>query len=301
MNDALRASYRFCTEVSRREARNFYYSFLLLPAERRSSMCALYAFLRRTDDLADEPGPAAEKRAALDAWRAELERTLAGGSSTTWPGFAALADTVRRHEIPARYLHEVIDGVLMDLDPHPYSTFDDLHGYCYHVASAVGLACVHIWGFESAGGEAESRAEACGLALQLTNILRDVGEDARNGRVYLPQEDLDRFGVSTADLVAGRVSEPLRALLTFEADRAYRYYEQAALLERLVAPEGRPALRAIIGIYRTLLDTIVKRDYEVLATRVAVPGWRKAAVALRSLAGRFTAPAPTAAAGSPRS
>lgn len=304
MNDALRASYRFCGEVSRREARNFYWSFLLLPAERRRSMCALYAFLRRTDDLADEPGPSAGKRQALDAWRAELDRALKGHDPTDWPGFPALAKTVRRHELPARYLHDVIDGVLMDLEPRPYAHFDDLYGYCYHVASAVGLACLHIWGFDSAGGEAETRAEACGLALQLTNIIRDVREDAFNRRVYLPQEDLVRHGVAPDDLLGDRVGEPLRALLAFEAGRARAYYKQAEPLERLVTPEARPALRAIVGIYRALLDEIARRDYEVLSARVSVPTWRKAAIALRSLSSRF-APAPTVepgrAAGSSRS
>lgn len=299
MNDATRArdSYRYCIEVSRREARNFYYSFLLLPVEQRWSMCALYAFLRRTDDLADKPGPPDEKRAALHEWRAELERTLAGQPSGTWAGFAALADTVCRHGIPARHLHEVIDGVLMDLDSRRYATFDELYDYCYHVASAVGLACLHIWGFESAGGEAESRAEACGLALQLTNIVRDVREDARNDRVYLPQEDLDRFGVNPADLLADRVSEPLRALLAFEAGRARAYYDQAAPLARLVTPATRPALGAIVGIYRALLDAIARRDYEVLAGRVAVPGWRKAAIAVRSFASRYAPDAPAGAPG----
>lgn len=305
MNDTLRSSYRFCAEVSRREARNFYYSFLLLPPERRRSMCALYAFMRRTDDLADEPGPSTEKRVALAAWRIELEQALHGGSAS-WAGFPALADTVCRHQMPARYLHEVIDGVLMDLDPHAYATFDELYGYCYHVASAVGLACLSIWGYDSAGGEAEARAEACGLALQLTNIVRDVREDARNGRVYLPHEDLERFGVTPDELERDRVGEPLRDLLAFEAGRAYAYYEQAAPLERLVAREARPALRAIVGIYRELLDTIAERDYEVLAGRVSVPGWRKAAIALGSLAGRFVsrpavAAAPGRAAGSPPS
>src|SRR4051812_26269549 len=194
MIDPLRSSYRFCCDLSRREARNFYYSFLLLPADRRRSMCALYAFLRHTDDLADEPGPADTKRSALDSWRLDLDRSLAGHPDS-WPGLPALADTVRRHAIPPKHLNDVIDGCLMDLEPRPYATFDDLYAYCYRVASAVGLSCLHIWGYRSESGRAEQLAEACGIALQLTNILRDVREDARSGRIYLPREDLDRFGV----------------------------------------------------------------------------------------------------------
>src|SRR6476620_6184520 len=148
MDDALRRSYQFCAELSRRTAKNFYWSFLLLPAARRRSMCALYAFMRHTDDLADEPGPAADKQAALDAWARELDRALDGGGDAAggWAGLAALADTVRRHAIPARYLHEVIGGVTTDVRPQSFATFDDLDRYCYRVASVVGLCCLHIWG-----------------------------------------------------------------------------------------------------------------------------------------------------------
>ena len=185
-DQVLQASYRFCGALARRQARNFYYAFLLLPRARRRSMCALYAFLRHTDDLADEPGSAAEKARALDAggasstrrWRAEARR---------WPGLPALADTVARHGIPAHLLHEVIDGVSMDLQPRRFATFDDLADYCHHVASVVGLCCLHIWGYRSEGGKAEQLAERCGIALQLTNIIRDVRDDARNGRIYLPR------------------------------------------------------------------------------------------------------------------
>jgi phytoene synthase len=289
VNAALRASYQFCGDVARRQARNFYYSFLLLPADHRQAMCALYAFLRHTDDLADESGPIATKRLALDAWRADLERAL-GGPADAWPGLPALADTVRRHAIPARYLHEVIDGVAMDLEPVVYPSFAELYAYCYRVASAVGLCCIHIWGYRSEGGQAEALAEACGIALQLTNILRDVREDAQRGRIYLPQDDLNRFGVSVADLSAPRPSDPVRALLAFEGQRAYDYYRKARPLTELVEPVGRPVLRAIVGIYRALLDEIARRDYNVLAGRIALPPWRKALITLGALAGRSGGP-----------
>jgi phytoene synthase len=245
-------------------------------------MCALYAFLRHTDDLADGAGSAEEKRAALDAWRCDLDRILDGGESRD-PGLPALADTVRRHAIPRRHLHEVIDGVVMDVQPRPFATFEDLYAYCYRVASAVGLCCIHIWGYRSDGGRAEALAEACGIALQLTNILRDVREDAQVGRIYLPQEDLQRFGVSADELAAPRPSDRVRALFAFQGDRAYDYYGKASPLARLVAPVGRPVLGAIVGIYRALLDEIARRDYDVLAGRVALPAWRKTAITLRAL------------------
>jgi phytoene synthase len=286
MDAALARSYAFCDDLSRREAKNFYWSFRLLPTERRLSMSALYAFMRHTDDLADEPGDPAVKAGSLRAWRSDLDAAL-GGRPDTWPGLPALADTVARRGVPARHLHEVIDGVEMDLTPRVYATFDDLYAYCYRVASAVGLCCLAIWGYASDGGRAEAMAEACGVALQLTNILRDVGEDARNGRIYLPQDELARFGVDPEDLKASSPSEPLRALFESQARRAYSYYDTAAPLTGLVAPIGRPVLGAISGIYRALLDEIVRRDYHVLAGRVRIPGWKKAAIALGALPSRF--------------
>ncbi len=283
MQDAKAESYRFCRDIARREAKNFYYSFLLLPPRRRMAMCALYAFLRQTDDLADEPGTVEGKSKALDQWRASLEAAI-DGDRYDWPGLAALADTVDRHEIPRKYLHEVIDGVAMDVEPRPFERFEDLYAYCYRVASAVGLCCIHIWGYRSEQGEAERLAEKCGIALQLTNILRDVREDARMGRVYLPQEDLDRFGVTIADLSADHPSPRVKDLFAFQGCRAYEYYAESAPLLRLVAPMGRPVLRAIVGIYRALLDEIARRDYDVLAGRISLSPWKKALITVRSIA-----------------
>lgn len=285
----LRASYDFCANLSRREARNFYYSFLVLPAARRRSMCALYAFLRQTDDLADSPGPAPEKTRALEDWRRALDDAL-DGRGARWPGLLALADTVHAHAIPARYLHEVIDGVAMDVEPRPFATFDDLYRYCYRVASVVGLSCLHIWGFHSEGGRAEALAEACGVALQLTNIVRDVREDALLGRVYLPWDDLQRFGVEPVELAAPRATGRVRALLEFQGARAAEYYARAEPLNALVAPVGRPVLGAIVGIYRALLDEIIRRDYDVLSGRVALPSYRKLVITLGSLSSRFARP-----------
>lgn len=284
----LRESYRFCCRIARREAKNFYYAFLLLPPARRRSMCALYAFMRHTDDLADEGGTADQKAKALDGWRIELDNAIAGRGSA-WPGFPALADTVARHSIPPTLLHEVIEGVSMDIVPRSYETFEQLRDYCYHVASVVGLCCIHIWGFRSDSGRAERLAESCGIALQLTNIIRDVREDASNGRIYLPQEDLDRFSVRPEDLLVDHPNDRLKSLLEFEGERAYSFYREGSGLVPLVAPVGRPVLRTIVGIYRSLLDEIARRNYDVLAGRVSIPAWRKTAIAARSLAGSLTA------------
>jgi phytoene synthase len=289
LDQVLEPSYRFCSALARREARNFYYAFLLLPKARKLSMCALYAFLRHTDDLADEPGPAPRKISALHDWRLELDAALAG-RGTAWPGLPALADTLARHGIPAQLLHEVIEGVSTDILPRRFATFDELAGYCYQVASVVGLCCLYIWGYRSEGGRAERLAVDCGIALQLTNIIRDVRDDAGNGRIYLPEDDLLRFGVEPEELCAGgRPSDRVRALLAFEGKRAYQFYENAQKLIPLVDPVGRPVLLTIVGIYRALLDEITRRDHNVSGGRISLSPWRKLTIALRALAARGTA------------
>jgi phytoene synthase len=288
MTDPLDASYRACESIARREARNFYYGFRLLPRPRRLAMCALYAFLRISDDIADEPGDASDAARRLSDWRSDLDAALATPGATIpdrspiWP---SLSDTVRRYQIPSSYLHAALDGVGMDLHPRSYATFEDLRGYCYLVASAVGLSCLHIWGYRSEGGRAERMAEACGLALQLTNIVRDVREDAARGRVYIPAEDLERYGVEPTELATARLDSRIRGLLEHQGRRAREFYAQGWPLASLVAPAGRPVFRAIVGIYRGLLDEIERRGYDVLAGRVGLPAWRKAAIAAGSLVG----------------
>ena len=279
-------SMTFCVELSKREARNFYYSFMVLPAERRRAMCALYAFMRKTDDLADQPGDRETKAQSLRDWRHALDDALEGRFDP-WPGFPALAQVVDRYEIPARYLHEVIDGVEMDLEPRPFPRFLDLKAYCHRVASVVGLSCLHIWGYRTDEGRAERLADACGLAFQLTNIIRDVREDALQGRIYLPTEDLERFGVEPTELLARRPTGRVQALLEFEGRRAYEFYHRAEPLLDLVDPVGRPVLLAMMRIYRGLLDEIVRRDYDVMTSRVALSPWRKLAITFGALPSRF--------------
>jgi phytoene synthase len=262
----IEASYRWCEALARQQAGNFYHAFRLLPFAQRRAMCALYAFMRVTDDLADEPGEVALQRARLTAWRQQLD------DCTGHPLFPAFRHTIERYGIPRRYLTDVIDGVEMDLYVDRYATFPELYGYCYRVASAVGLCCVHIWGHD--GAEALQHAEAAGIALQLTNILRDVAEDAGRGRLYLPQEDLATFGVSETEVMTGQMSGHLRELLAFQARRAYTYYEAARPLERQLPPAGRAVFSVIWGTYRGLLDRIVASDYDVYSRRLSVSRWR---------------------------
>lgn len=274
----LEESYAFCEGVARHEAKNFYYSFLLLAKPQRQAMCAIYAFMRYCDDLSDsEDVP--DRVAAIARWREDLSAALAGASPdhALWPAFA---DTVQRYKIPRKYFFDMIDGVSSDLEPRLIRTFAELYRYCYHVASVVGLTIIHIFGFDSP--EALKLAETCGIAFQLTNILRDVREDAQKDRVYLPQEDLERFSVSPDDLCAEQVSPALRKLLEFEAQRARDYYNQSAPLVGMVHQGSRASLRALISIYSTLLDKIAAAGYEVLAQRVRVATWQKLWILVRS-------------------
>ena len=268
MNTA--ASYRYCHQLTRRAAKNFYPSFLALPRGQRRGMEALYAYLRLTDDLADEPGDPGEKRAALVSWREQLHAAAVGGPFAH-PAHPALADTIRQWGLPIRYLELVIDGVESDLRAVRLHTFDELYAYCYRVASAVGLACIHIWGFRDPA--ALKFAEAAGVACQLTNILRDLGEDRANGRVFLPAAEWTVWGCPPDEWAAG--NEKFRAFFRFQVDRARGYFMEGRRLGPLLTPAGRAVFSAIIGTYGDLLEEIARRDGNVFADRVRVPKWRK--------------------------
>jgi len=272
-------SYEYCRRVARRRAKNFYYSFVLLSRPQRNAMCAIYAFMRYCDDLSDEPGA---NRAAIDKWRAEMEAALEGRFSDhpVWPAFH---HTVRRFCIPHEYFREMIDGVLSDLEPRRFETFEQLYRYCYQVASVVGLTIVHIFGFDTRS--ALPLAEKCGVAFQLTNILRDIREDAERGRIYLPIEDLRRFGVSEEDLNAGRSDEGFLRLMAFEAERARAYYNQSRPLLDLIHPRSRASLWALISIYSRLLERIEGSNYDVFRRRVRLPLWEKSWIVWRALLG----------------
>jgi phytoene synthase len=226
-------------------------------------MTALYAFLRVTDDLADEPGDPAAKRASLKRWRARLDEALDGSYSHRL--HAALHHAVRTFGIPPEHLHAVLDGVESDLDPVAFATFADLYPYCYRVASAVGLACVHVWGFRA---DVDAPAEAAGVASQLTNILRDLAEDRSRGRVYLPRDELDRFGCPPETWRPG--CPRFRELMRFQVERARGYYDRSRPLDGLLSADGRAVFRVMVGVYRRLLDEIERRDYDVFTRRVRV-------------------------------
>lgn len=283
MNAALARSYRYCEEVARREAGNFYPAFLLLPPPRRRAMCALYTFMRIADDLSDEAAPLEIKRQQLTHWRHGLHQVLRGRAQH--PSHPALAHIVEQYKIPPRYLEAVIDGVEMDLEPVDYRTFAELRNYCWHVASVVGLSCIHIWGFH--GSRATQFAEDAGIAFQLTNILRDLGEDAARGRIYLPSEDLEAFGYSPERLRQGVCDPAFREMMRFEIARARDFYRSGWRLVPCLSPAGQAVFLMMARTYRQLLCEIENRDYDVFRSRAKVPRWKKLMFALAALPARF--------------
>jgi phytoene synthase len=315
--DELARAYAACRAIAKREAKNFYYAFVALPLERRNAICAIYAFMRQADDLADDESlPREERRLRLNAWLAAW-REVAEGGATADPVFLAVRDATARFAIPLRLLDELVDGVAMDLDhagesahssneapcpvlstpfvetagnqqapPDTYATFADLYRYCYLVASVVGLVCIRIFGYS--GERAEKLAEETGIAFQLTNILRDVSEDAARNRVYLPLADLAAHGVSLDALLHRALSalptSAERTLLASLARRAEDYYRSADELLPLIHRESRPALWVLVSIYHALLKRIERADYDVFTRRASVPTAQKIAILLVGLA-----------------
>jgi 15-cis-phytoene synthase len=268
---------RFVSRLTRKSRSNFFYAFLCLPRPQREALYAVYAFCRIVDDAVDVGQDRAAKRKELERWRAEIAQVFDG--SPEHPAAQRLQEAVKLFPIPRDALSEIIAGVEMDLDRSTYKTFDELYPYCYRVASAVGLCCIEIFGYSDV--RAREYAVNLGVALQLTNIMRDVQPDARAGRVYLPQEDLERFGVAADDLVAGRYTPEFLKLMEYEAARAHAYYERAwAALPR--SDEHRLFAAEIMGrTYFALLETIERRRFQVFGARVNVPTARKLGIALR--------------------
>ena len=273
---SLELSYRHCREVARFRARNFYFSFVTLPAAQRDAMCAVYTFMRYCDDLSDEPGAT---RSAMDRWRNALVEALDGhpDENPMWPAFL---DSVARYEIPHEYFYAMVEGVASDFEPVNIATFDDLYRYCYRVASVVGLTTIRIFGYTSP--DAIPLAEKCGIAFQLTNILRDVKEDTGLGRTYIPAEDLERFGVTVADLKAGKRTENFGRLMDFEIARARAYYDESKPLLKMIQPKTRRSLWTLITIYSRLLDRIAESKYDVLTRRISLSTVEKALIVLRA-------------------
>jgi len=259
---SLDADYERCAQVTRRSRSSFYYAFILLPPERRRALYAVYAFCRFIDDIADDES-IREPALLLKRWREELDRVYAGAPTRALS--RALADSARRFKIPRELFEEIINGVEMDLSRKRYQTWEELRPYCYRVASALGLICIEIFGYRNPS--AKQYAENLGLALQLTNILRDVREDAERGRIYLPLEDLARFNVSEEEILGGVYSPNFVRLMDFEARRARELY---ALAQSELALEDRATLltaEAMRLIYAALLERIIKSNYRVLDRR----------------------------------
>jgi 15-cis-phytoene synthase len=272
--------YARCAEITRQSSSNFYYAFMLLPAERRRALYAVYAFCRFVDDIADD-GAAAEPALLLERWRQELQHVFSGAVER--PVSRALAANVRRFNIPSRYFEEVIDGVEMDLTRKRYATFAELGLYCRRVASAVGLICIEIFGYRNPSTRVY--AERLGLAFQLTNIIRDVREDAARDRIYLPLEDLRRFGVTEQEILQSSYTPGFNQLMQFEAARARQFYQEAAAA---LAPEDRSSMVAAEGmrlIYSALLERINRSGYRVFDRRLSVSAPRKLLLVGRAWAG----------------
>jgi len=266
-------------------ATSFYYAFVVLPKPQREAIVAVWDFCRAVDDVVDEPPPEAQGlssearsealRAALHGWREELARCYTGAPET--PQGTALQSWIRHFDLSRQPFADLIDGVEMDLDRSCYDTFDDLREYCWRVASTVGLVCVEIFGQRSI--RAREYAVQLGIALQLTNILRDVGGDAERGRIYLPQEDLRRFGCTNEDLRAGMLTAGVRQLLAFQRQRAVEYYAKAAELKTGLDARALVAAEIMGRIYRETLDRIERAGYDVFSQRIRVPRARRIAIA----------------------
>jgi len=273
-------AYAVCRTIAQREAKNFYYSFRVLPEHKRNAMCAVYAFMRRADDISDDESlPIAERRAVMSRWLEAWREARRSGISDD-PVFVALNDTQKRFSIPDTLLEELVQGTTMDLEPRAqmenqlqtFATFEELYRYCYLVASVVGLVCIRIFGYTDL--RAESLAEETGIAFQLTNILRDVKEDVERGRIYLPLDLLDEFGVNVDRvkmLATGAAMEANeRALLRDLGARAETYYASADRLLPLIDADSRAALWVLVTIYHRLLFKIFDANGDVFTHRISV-------------------------------
>jgi squalene synthase HpnC len=301
-NATIEASYVECHRIARASHSNFYAAFFLLPRPKRDAMAALYAFMRLVDDVSDEDHGLLAKQRGLAKWRAAFDEAVTGSSQVfdgtaaiplpSEPSFGeaevlpALVDTMLRYKMPARYLHDLISGAEMDLTVQTYPTFERLREYCYRVAGTVGLTCTHVFGFRDA--RALDLAEKLGLAFQLTNIIRDVHEDFRLGRVYLPEEDLARYGVSPEDFGRGEATLGVRELLRFESERTWQLYEEGSALLGLIDADSRGALWLLVHTYSALLGRIESLDFAVLGGRVRLSKAEKMMFIAKARFGRHT-------------
>ena len=270
-------AYDHCRRVTREAAGNFYYAFVTLPRQRRRAMYAAYAFCRLCDDLADDDLPIEQKTEQLAGVETKLLQAKDGNADG--PVFEALAHAVQDYGIPWEDLTEIARGVEMDLTVSRYDTFEDLSTYCYRVASVVGLVCIQICGYTDT--RAREYAIDLGMAMQLTNILRDIREDGELGRIYLPQEDLERFGYSEEELLCGEMNDRFRNLMEFEVARTREYFARGKRLLKLLPVRTRAFPAVLGGLYGRVLDRIEDRQYNVFDSRVSLPTKVKIALAVR--------------------
>lgn len=280
MEESRDAAYRYCQRLTKREAKNFYYGFFLLPLQQRHGIYAAYAFARHCDDVVDDDLPREERVLRLAGCREMLDRCL--GGDLEGPLGVALHDTVESFEIPHDYFYRLIDGVEMDLNVHRYRSFQDLRGYCYLVASIVGLICIEIFGYRD-GEQVRNHAIDLGMALQLTNILRDIQEDADRGRIYLPQDEIEAFGYSEDELMRGDITPAFRRLLAYQIHRTREYYSRGRRLLPFLPRRARACVGVMAGIYSSILDDIETRPQELFEARVSLSTGHKLALASREL------------------
>lgn len=285
--------YPYSREVARRSGSNFYYSFFFLPREKRNALISVYAFSRLVDDSVDEAAGNDEARGGIGLWRKRLSlcfngsREVPEGSDLSHPLLPELSETIRRFGIPEKYFLDLLAGVEMDLARNRYEIFPELEIYCYHVAGAVGLVCNHLFGLQE-DERARRYAVLLGTAFQLTNILRDVGSDAKRGRIYLPREELSRFGVAESDLLEGKVSPPFFEMMRFQAGRARDYFEKARqALPSKIRKKIVPA-EIMAAFYEEILRKLIRERFPVYSRKVSLSRVEKARLVLRTVLRSFS-------------
>ena len=281
MATELELAYSHCQRVTRENARNFYYTFRPMPYEKRRAMYAVYAYCRLCDDIADGELPLNDKYRGFEGVRRNLQASEPSGEDA--PMYRALQDTARRFDIPYRYFEEILEGVEMDMVKSRFASFDELREYCYKVASVVGLVCIRIFGFDDP--KAKEYAVEMGLAMQLTNILRDVKEDAERGRIYIPQDEMSRFSYTEAELERGDVTDGFRSLMAYQAERARRYFDSSRALFPLISADARACPKLMHATYSGILERIEQAGFDVFERRIGLSACSKLILLARLWAG----------------
>lgn len=282
-SEDLENAYRHCVKIARQSGSNFFFAFYSLPKNVFREMCVLYAYMRVTDDLGDNAGLEINvRREQLKDWR-EKVRTAFAGQPIAEPVLQAMLDVAFRRDISLELLEEVINGVESDLNPDPFDSFSELNHYCYQVAGVVGLCCLKVWGCDFTSNRIEQQATDCGTAFQLTNILRDLGEDAQRDRLYIPIEEMQRFNLTIDEFRSTRMNKPLQDFMAFQVDRAWSFYRKAAPLQDCVSATGRPILSGFFRAYSGLLKRIEEDNYDVFSKRIRLRRREKYGILASSL------------------